>query len=175
MLDMVKIGNKLCELRQKKNMTQEDLANVLLVSHQAVSKWETGKALPSVDTLAEMTSFYNTSVEEILCLYESITPKGGEELFREHSRDWVIHETATGKIKGVGLEKIIHLLSQTEREYALYLMTEEGIEIGDNLWPRLSYDERAFLINKYRDKRYPLQIDRINSMMTDAEKRKLWR
>ena len=39
------LGSRIAELRRKKNMTQEDLANALGVTPQAVSKWETGDSL----------------------------------------------------------------------------------------------------------------------------------
>ena len=42
---------KLQELRKKKGLTQEELAEMLFVSRTAVSKWETGRGYPSIDSL----------------------------------------------------------------------------------------------------------------------------
>jgi Predicted transcriptional regulators len=49
MLDYSAIGRNLAELRNKSGKTQMELAKLLNVSHQAVSKWERGQALPGID------------------------------------------------------------------------------------------------------------------------------
>ena len=45
---------KLQELRKAKGLTQEELAEVLYVSRTAISKWESGRGFPSIDSLKEM-------------------------------------------------------------------------------------------------------------------------
>ena len=47
-------SEKIKEIRSKHNMTQEDLANKLFVTRNAVSKWKTNKGLPSVETLKDV-------------------------------------------------------------------------------------------------------------------------
>lgn len=51
----VQIGNKIMALRLAKSMTQEQLAGKLMVSPQAVSKWETGAAMPDIQLLPELS------------------------------------------------------------------------------------------------------------------------
>ena len=53
-MDKYTFGNKLYKLRTESNLTQKDLANILGVSDKAVSKWETGEAMPRVKTLKNM-------------------------------------------------------------------------------------------------------------------------
>ena len=49
---------KLQELRKRKNMTQEELAQALYVSRTAISKWESGKGYPSIDSLKAISTFF---------------------------------------------------------------------------------------------------------------------
>ncbi len=53
-------------LRRKYGFTQENLARELHLSRQAVSKWETGAALPDLDTLLKLSRFYGLTINEIL-------------------------------------------------------------------------------------------------------------
>lgn len=57
---------KIKELRNKHNMTQEELATKLFVSRNAVSKWETNKGYPSIDTLKEISKVFNVSIDDLL-------------------------------------------------------------------------------------------------------------
>lgn len=60
------IDQRLHELRDKRGNTQEDLANFLAVSSQAVSKWERGESIPDVALLPCIASYYNVSVDDLL-------------------------------------------------------------------------------------------------------------
>ena len=62
------IGYKIKEYRFKNNMTQKDLANLLHVTFQAVSKWEHNEAEPSFDILIEMTKIFNCTVDDLFNL-----------------------------------------------------------------------------------------------------------
>jgi len=53
-------------LRKKNNLTQQQVAESLLISPQAVSKWERGESLPDISSLRELADLLNTTVEEIL-------------------------------------------------------------------------------------------------------------
>ena len=61
-------GNKLCSLREAKNMTQKDLAKKLDVSDKAISKWENGKSVPKFEVLEELCKIFETDIEDLLCL-----------------------------------------------------------------------------------------------------------
>ena len=66
MIDNAAVGKTIAKLRQNKNMTQQQLAAALGVSHQAVSKWETGAALPDVQTLIALTRLFGITIEQLL-------------------------------------------------------------------------------------------------------------
>ena len=53
-------------LREKYDMTQEQLAEKVLVTRQAVSRWETGETLPNVDTLKLLSRLYSVSINTLL-------------------------------------------------------------------------------------------------------------
>ncbi len=59
-------GEKLTNLRKKANFTQEELADKLNVSRQAVSKWEQNQAFPETDKLIQLSKLYGVSMDYIL-------------------------------------------------------------------------------------------------------------
>ena len=66
MIDNRAVGKTIATLRQNRNMTQQQLAATLSVSHQAVSKWENGAALPDVQTLMEISRLFGITMEQLL-------------------------------------------------------------------------------------------------------------
>ena len=61
-----KIGNFILELRKEKNMTQDELAEKVFVSRQAVSKWERCITIPDSSTLVVLSELFDVSINEIL-------------------------------------------------------------------------------------------------------------
>lgn len=57
---------KLQELRKSRGMTQEELAEALFVSRTAISKWETGRGYPNIDSLKEISRFYGVTIDALL-------------------------------------------------------------------------------------------------------------
>ena len=64
---------KLQELRKKKGLTQEELAQILYVSRTAVSKWESGRGYPNIDSLKTIAQFFGISVDSLLSGEELLT------------------------------------------------------------------------------------------------------
>ena len=60
------IGNNIAVLRKKKGITQEELANELGVSAQAVSKWENSSSCPDVSLLTKIADYFGVSVDALL-------------------------------------------------------------------------------------------------------------
>ena len=58
--------NIICELRTKKGLSQEELAEKLFVTRQAVSRWETGETIPSIDTLKLLSQLFDVSINTLL-------------------------------------------------------------------------------------------------------------
>ena len=57
---------KLQELRKNKGLTQEELAEELYVSRTAISKWESGRGYPSIDSLKEISNFFQVTIDDLL-------------------------------------------------------------------------------------------------------------
>ncbi len=66
MIENKVVGAAIAKLRQAEGMTQQTLAACLNVSHQAVSKWEKGAALPDVLTLVELSRMFGVTLEQLL-------------------------------------------------------------------------------------------------------------
>lgn len=65
-MDTIKIGQYLSELRKYYKITQDDLANHLSVSRQAVSRWETGASIPGIEVLYKLSELYGVTINDIL-------------------------------------------------------------------------------------------------------------
>ena len=79
----MEFNEKLQELRKNKGLTQEELAQCLFVSRAAVSKWESGRGYPNIDSLKAIAEFFGVTVDGLL---------SGDELLslaREESRETV--------------------------------------------------------------------------------------
>ena len=66
-MDQIKIGKFIAECRKNKNLTQAQLAEELNVTDRAISKWETGKAMPNFDIMLDLCSILGINVNELLC------------------------------------------------------------------------------------------------------------
>ena len=86
----MEFNEKLQELRRKKGLTQEELASHLYVSRTAVSKWESGRGYPNMDSLRAIAKFYSVTLDELLSSDEvlRIAEEDGKEK-EKHVRDVV--------------------------------------------------------------------------------------
>ncbi len=57
---------KLQELRKEQGLTQEELAEALYVSRTAISKWESGRGYPSIDSLKDISGYFSVTIDELL-------------------------------------------------------------------------------------------------------------
>ena len=62
----MEFNEKLQELRKNKGLTQEELAEVLFVSRTAISKWESGRGYPSIDSLKAIAKYFSVTIDELL-------------------------------------------------------------------------------------------------------------
>ena len=62
----MELNEKLKELRNSRGLTQEELASALFVSRTAISKWESGRGNPSIDSLKEISSFFSITLDELV-------------------------------------------------------------------------------------------------------------
>lgn len=69
----MEFNEKLQELRKAKKLTQEELAEALYVSRTAVSKWESGRGYPNIESLKAIGKFFGISIDELLSGDELLT------------------------------------------------------------------------------------------------------
>ena len=62
----MEFNEKLKELRNSRGLTQEELAEALFVSRTAISKWESGRGYPSIDSLKEISAYFAVTIDELL-------------------------------------------------------------------------------------------------------------
>lgn len=62
----MEFNQKLQELRKEKGITQEELAKALFVSRTAISKWESGRGYPNIDSLKEIAKFFGVTIDQLL-------------------------------------------------------------------------------------------------------------
>lgn len=99
------IGEKIKELRQKHDLTQEKLANYLCVSYQAVSKWECGVSSPDLSLIGPLTRLLHVSADELLGLTETDEQRAElEKIYQE-------------QYKNKNWESIYHMAADAVRDY----------------------------------------------------------
>ena len=64
---------KLQELRKSRQLTQEELAQALFVSRTAISKWESGRGYPSIESLKAISNYFSISIDDLLSAEKLIT------------------------------------------------------------------------------------------------------
>ena len=90
--DPMKTGTYISLLRKNRDMTQFALATALQVSHQAVSKWETGNALPDIDILLTIANLFEVNIDNLLL--------GSDEIEDPIADDRLVYsQTITSTIK----------------------------------------------------------------------------
>ena len=62
----MEFNEKLQELRKQRGLTQEELSGFLFVSRTAISKWESGRGYPSIDSLKAISKFFGVTIDELL-------------------------------------------------------------------------------------------------------------
>jgi len=98
------LGEKIARQRKELNYTQEQLADILGVSRQSISKWESDIAYPETDKLIELGKLFDCSMDYLL--KEEITEKGGVQTSGftekvEEIRRKVMTEKSKGKAKKI--------------------------------------------------------------------------
>lgn len=122
----VKVANRLIELRRRKGLSQEELADILGVSRQAVSKWERTEASPDTDNLIALAKFYNISLDELL---DTGTPV--DEILKDNKEEKeVLHAEDVDQKDRVNISNDgIHIESEDGESIHI---SKDGISINDN-------------------------------------------
>jgi len=97
----INIGENIRNLRKRKDITQEELADHLGISFQSVSKWERGDGLPDITMLPDLADFFNISIDELIG--SDRMPNGG--YFNDVYKEAHEYESRGDYDKAIGLLK----------------------------------------------------------------------
>ena len=112
------ISERLQELRKKEGYSQEQVAEMLGLSRQAISKWESGQGKPEIDNIIKLTEIYHVSADNILLGTEKVSVPVPEK--KELSQEY---KKAIGIIAIIAATAIVTVLFIT----ALGLLSRLGI------------------------------------------------
>ncbi len=94
---MIKIGEQIATFRKKKGLTQENVANALGVTNQAVSKWESGTCCPDIELLPEIAKLFGCSIDALFGL-EGAFAEGGNVYEHCSQFPWPDDDTVRGVV-----------------------------------------------------------------------------
>ena len=124
-------GQRLSRLRKEKGLTQEDIANRITISPQAVSKWENDISSPDILVLSQLADILGVTIDELLGHKNTEKAEASKETTTEETEEVVDDEERAHKSKG---EKVVidddgvHL---TDDEGKKVHITSEGVEVLD--------------------------------------------
>lgn len=169
MLNLEKIGNKITMLRKQKNMKQNELAEALYVTHQAVSKWENGKSIPSIEILYDLTQLFNVSIDYLLQNTE-IPDDDYESLLKNYPRASVIKKLLEKEDITKELEKIFYLLSKTERKSIIEQIVSKKFKVElEDLWHIFSRPEREYILVVILSGKFKYDLNKLFFVLTNQE------
>ena len=113
---MIDFGDKLKQIRMKEGLSQEQLADKIGVSRQAITKWETKKGMPDVENMIILAEIFKLTLDELI-LQETRAQKEKETLFESETlydidctKHFDIHMGSAGKIYICsGVDEKIHI------------------------------------------------------------------
>ena len=155
---------KLQELRKRRGLTQEELADALYVSRTAVSKWESGRGYPNIDSLKAIAAFFSVTIDELLSGDQVLTIAEEDSKQKEtHIRDLVFGlldlsvamflflpffgQKAAGTIQEVSLLSLAEISPWLRVSYFVVVI---GIILFGILTLALQNWQRAFWVNGKR-------------------------
>ena len=153
MIDSIKVGNKIHNLRKEYSLTQDDLANKLMVTRQVISKWELGNSLPSIDLMIELSKLFEISIDDLLCLNDDEVKIDENNIFEGHNRKYIIDKIINNEIN-VDLINTFYQFSPIERILVINAIKNGKIKVNEfELSKRLSESEKRLLYEN-KERRY---------------------
>lgn len=170
MLNLEKISKKIIEKRKHIGMTQNELADALFVTRQAVSKWEMGKSLPSLEVLLEMTELFDVTIDYMLD-GSDVKDDDYQTMFMQYPRESVIYRFINSENRNEQIGNIFYLLNTKERKQMIDQVLSGNLRLAiHNLWPYLSTVERRYVIGNMKSKYMDKNIEMIYDLMSTEEK-----
>ncbi len=126
---MINLGAKIRELRKKKGITQEQMANALKITAQAVSKWESDAGYPDVATLPVIAAYFGVSLDELFDYDpEEIEDKVQKILFRSRVEARGFEETVNILREGIAAYPGAYILRRELLDHYSYHLTDKGTD-----------------------------------------------
>ena len=138
---------KLKMLRKENNLTQEELAEKLNVSRQAITKWESGDGIPDIENLKQISILFNTTIDELVKEDKMVTAEIKqkysyiEELEIDHTKHFDIHISNINEL---------NIMPNTEEKVKIEILSNEEenlVEVFkikfDDLYNRLEIDIKS--------------------------------
>ena len=145
MIDFVRVGETIARLRRARGMSQDELAGILYVTRQALSKWERGAAAPSIDSLAALSELFGVSFEELLCINEKLPYIDERDIFRGREREYIMSKILSGELE-LKLADVFYQMSPAERMHILREIKCGRLKTDrEELYPKLTPSEQKFL------------------------------
>lgn len=79
------LGERICNLRTQRKLSQDELANALEVSRQSISKWETNSSVPELDKLVRLSEFFGVSLDELVMDKKPTPPTQPQVIYLERA------------------------------------------------------------------------------------------
>jgi Predicted transcriptional regulators len=119
----VKIGEKIKALRKRDDITQEYLAEVLGVTNQAVSKWESENSYPDIEYISPIANFFNVTIDY---LFDHDT-SGKHKKIEEYCTQYETHKRVNLSLYDERIEIIRHALAEFPAEEMLLIKLAEAL------------------------------------------------
>ena len=151
---------RIATLRKEKGLSQEELADILNTSRQAISKWERGEAYPDIDNLKDIATYFNVSIDYLLGYdLESLSLKDFIERLKKNEENWTFD---------ISIDEIKMVVARNNNNFDLLT---KAIDYLFNYWSVNHDDESIDLVGKYAEKAIlAFQADNIEKItVTDLQ------
>ncbi len=165
-IDNRAVGGRISALRQQSALTQQQLAAMLSVSHQAVSKWENGQSLPDLQTLLELAQYFGCTVEQLVYT-DAVQSERGDAKGGGDPNDEPKDEP------GIGQEEAGMMNFQQLLQMAPFMSKEAVEEIVNNMDIKLSGAQIARLAPFVRTECVEMLVEKHHPEMTWDTLRKI--
>ncbi len=170
MLNLGIIGQRIATHRRAHDMNQNDLAEALFVTRQAVSKWEIGKGLPSIEILLALTKLFNISIDSLLEASD-INQYDYKDMLATYPRESVVYKFLESDTPDLHVKDIFYLLTPTERMQMINQSLSNRINLSiKTIWPYASISERKYILGNILSKGSVERVEEFYPMLTDEER-----
>lgn len=169
MLDLVTIGERIAAHRTASGWTQGELAQHLHVTHQAVSKWEMGRSLPSIDILHRLTQLFSIRIEDLIA---DVPDDDYVTRLTRGNRAAALAAFLQSTQQQEHLDEVFCRLTNAERRRVIQqVLAGKGQLAVEDLWPYLNLEERAHLLGRILQLELDYNLNRIAAQLTLTETR----